>query len=157
LKILKNFHHLNKYELEDWGYYLVVQQNVNENNSCPPDVRGQSSSSVPFNSNQNGDGSNDGDGDDDADDEVDVPDNVDDEDSSSIPSDFVTSNNFISTLPSHSYSSSLPSVPVVSNVSTVPSTSSASVVPAVPAFPKFQLTPELAALHYKDLIGTADK
>jgi hypothetical protein len=37
-RILKNFTHINKRELEDWGHCWVLQQNVNENTSGPPDV-----------------------------------------------------------------------------------------------------------------------
>jgi hypothetical protein len=116
-----------------------------------PIIRGQSSSSVMSISNQNSD---------------DGTDDADDEDNSSIPSHFLTSNNFIlppfvSSFLSHAYSPSIPSipvVPVVPSVTNVAIVSSASVVPAVPIIPiKFHLTLEQAAMQYKDLIGSADK
>jgi hypothetical protein len=116
-----------------------------------PISQGQSSSSVPFNQYTEGGNDDVDDGDDDAN----VPDDVDDdEDNSSIPLHFVTSNNFVSSLPSHAYSPSLPTAPVVSDVSTVPVVTNVSTVPVVT---KFQLTLEQVALQYKDLIGGADQ
>jgi hypothetical protein len=36
--ILKNHHHLNPKELEDWGYCWIIQQNINDNSSASPVV-----------------------------------------------------------------------------------------------------------------------
>jgi hypothetical protein len=81
-----------------WFFQLTEQCNhqikeEKENKRILKEQREQSSSSVPFNSDQNGDG--DGDGDDDG-----YGYSNGDVDNSSIPSDFVTSNNFVSSLPS---------------------------------------------------------
>jgi hypothetical protein len=35
---LKNIQHLTSFELEDWGYCWVIQQNVNENTPSIPGV-----------------------------------------------------------------------------------------------------------------------
>jgi hypothetical protein len=88
----------------------------------------QSSSSVPFNSNQNG--------------------------SPSLPP--VTSVINVPVVPVVPVVPDAPVVPSVSNVYTVPSTSSASVIPSAPTVPKFHLTLEQIALQNKDLIGGAD-
>jgi hypothetical protein len=142
-------------------YKLHIKLQMENKIKNVPISQWQSSNFVLSNSNQDGNDVADGDADDDADD-------ADDEDNSSIPSHFVTSNNFvpppfISSLPSRAFSPSVLSVSsstvVVSSISSVPSILTTSSVPAVTvvsAVPKFQLTSEQTALPFSDIIGGAD-
>jgi hypothetical protein len=110
---------------------------------------------VPFNSDQNNNNNNNGDGYGygDGDDNSDADDNSDGNDDDNndvfengdVPDNNSSSSNFVTFLPSHAFSLSLPSVPVV------PVTSS------VPAISKSLLTLEQAELQYKDLIGGANQ